>query len=121
MRVLLRNGGRRDDRDVEEALRCSAPTARAILETLDKLGIGDFENPGPPLPARLTLAEPLRWLLGGIEKKPTPSSSGIETNLTPSAGSDDLVEALCLICERLPVVGGPCSLRCAKCRERAAA
>jgi hypothetical protein len=34
---------------------------------------------------------------------------------------DDLAEVLCLICEVRPVAGGPCSLRCAECREKAAA
>jgi hypothetical protein len=33
----------------------------------------------------------------------------------------DLAEALCLICELRPVEGGPCSLRCAECRAKAAA
>jgi hypothetical protein len=63
VRILLRNGGTATTGDVEKALRCSAPTARAILETLDKLGIGEFSNPGPPVPATLALGEPLRWLL----------------------------------------------------------
>jgi hypothetical protein len=34
---------------------------------------------------------------------------------------EDLAEALCLICELRPVDGGPCSMRCAECREKAAA
>jgi hypothetical protein len=63
MRVLLDKSGMATTGDVEQELRCSAPTARAILETLDKLGVGRFENPGPPLPGLLTLAEPLRWIL----------------------------------------------------------
>ncbi len=93
MRLLLLNGGVVSTGDVQEALRCSAPTARAILETLEKLGIGRFENLGPPEPATLTLSEPLQWLIEPpltIEKKPTPSGAGIETNLTPSTnGLDD--------------------------------
>jgi hypothetical protein len=63
MKILLRNGGTATTRDMEQALRCSAPTARAILETLDKLGIGEFSNPGPPVPGVLMLGDPLRWLL----------------------------------------------------------
>jgi hypothetical protein len=55
MRVLLREECEATTAEVQEAVRCSAPTARAILETLEKLGIGDFENPGPPLPASLGL------------------------------------------------------------------
>jgi hypothetical protein len=63
VRILLRSGGTATTGDVEEALRCSAPTARAILETLDKLGIGEFANPGAPVPGTLMLDERLRWLL----------------------------------------------------------
>jgi hypothetical protein len=63
MRVLLHNDGYASTGQVEGALRCSAPTARAILETLDKLGVGDYSNPGPPVTASLTLDESLRWLL----------------------------------------------------------
>jgi hypothetical protein len=63
MRILLRNEGTVTTTQVETALRCSAPTARAILETLDKLGVGEFVNPGPPVTAALTLAESLGWLL----------------------------------------------------------
>jgi hypothetical protein len=70
VRVLLRNGGTATTGDVEQALRCSAPTARAILETLDHLGVGAFENPGPPAPAALLLAEPLRWLLDDVAIQP---------------------------------------------------
>jgi hypothetical protein len=36
-------------------------------------------------------------------------------------GDGDLAEALCLVCELRPVVGGTCSLRCAECREKSAA
>jgi hypothetical protein len=63
IRILLRNDGIASTSDVEEALRCSGPTARAILETLDHLGVGAFENPGPPVTGTLTLAESLRWIL----------------------------------------------------------
>jgi hypothetical protein len=56
-----------------------APTARAILETLEKLGIGEFVNPGPPAVGTLTLAEPLRWLLGdAVEPEPEPTAPKIE-------------------------------------------
>jgi hypothetical protein len=63
VRILLANEGIATTSAVEEALRCSAPTARAILETLDKLGVGRFDNPGPPVTAALTLADEFRWLL----------------------------------------------------------
>lgn len=120
MRLLLAKEGVVSTADVQEALRCSAPTGRAILETLEKLGIGEFVNPGPPAAGTLTLDEPLRWLLEPIESELTPCASGIEKKPTPCA-SEGLAEALCLICELRPVVGGPCSLRCAECREKAAA
>jgi hypothetical protein len=63
MRALIRNGGVATADDVVKALRCSPPTARAILETLAKLRVGTFENPGPPARATLLLAADLRWLL----------------------------------------------------------
>jgi hypothetical protein len=63
MKILLRNGGTATTGDVEQALRCSAPTARAILETLDRLGVGSFENPGPPASGVLVIADELRWIL----------------------------------------------------------
>jgi hypothetical protein len=63
IRILLANGGTAATGDVEKALRCSAPTARAILETLNKIGVGAFENPGAPTPASLRLADSLHWLL----------------------------------------------------------
>jgi hypothetical protein len=63
VRILLAKEGTATTGDVEQALRCSAPTARAILETLDKLGIGTFQNPGPPVPGTLMLADRFRWLL----------------------------------------------------------
>jgi Protein of unknown function (DUF3631) len=36
-------------------------------------------------------------------------------------GAGDLVEALCIVCDSRPVDGGPYSLRCAECQEKAAA
>jgi hypothetical protein len=63
MRLLLDQKGSVKTIDVEEALLCSAPTARAILETLGRLGLGRFENPGRPAPATLTLAPKFAWLL----------------------------------------------------------
>jgi hypothetical protein len=77
MRILLAKDGLATTGDVEQALRCSAPTARAILETLDKLGVGEFVNPGPPNLSKLILAEPLHWILSdpaaqSLEKKTTP-------------------------------------------------
>jgi hypothetical protein len=67
-----------------QQLRCSAPTARAILETLDKLGVGDFQNPGPPMSGVLTLAEPLQWLLEPLKELRHREGEPIETKLTPS-------------------------------------
>jgi DNA-binding Lrp family transcriptional regulator len=61
--------------DVQKALNCSAPTARAILETLEKLGLGEFVNPGPPSVGTLTIAESLRWLLE--EKSPKRSRADL--------------------------------------------
>jgi hypothetical protein len=94
IRILLDKNGTATTADLENALRCSAPTARAILETLEHLGIGTFENPGPPATGTLFLADWLRWILDSpaadplkkkrrrvgnphssmdsIEKKPTP-------------------------------------------------
>jgi hypothetical protein len=69
--------------DVEEALRCSAPTARAILETLDKLGVGQFVNPGPPVEANFSLTDDLEWLLEPIEKELTPCEPAIENDRMP--------------------------------------
>jgi len=63
MRILLANGGTTTTTDVERTFRCSAPTARAILETLEKLGIGTFHNSGPPVTGMLVLDQRLRWLL----------------------------------------------------------
>jgi hypothetical protein len=63
MRILLANDGTATTKDVQDTLRCSAPTGRAILETLEKVGIGQLDNPGPPIPASLTLDESLAWLL----------------------------------------------------------
>jgi hypothetical protein len=70
IRILLNKQGMATTGDVEEALRCSAPTARAILETLDKLGVGTFENPGPPIPGTLILADDLRWSLDDDAVRP---------------------------------------------------
>jgi hypothetical protein len=47
----------------------------------------------------------------GLSGSPVRPVSPLEESLT---------EALCLVCELRPVVGGPCSLRCAECRESAA-
>jgi hypothetical protein len=69
MRLLLTGEGAAATSDVQKALNCSAPTARAILETLEKLGLGEFVNPGPPAVGTLTLAASLCWLL---EPEPKP-------------------------------------------------
>jgi hypothetical protein len=79
MRLLIAKLGVVTTRDVQTALTCSAPTARAILEALSLLKIGRFRNPGPPEPASLTLADSLRWVL-------EPTEAGIENNLTPCRG-----------------------------------
>jgi hypothetical protein len=86
--------------DVQKALRCSAPTARAILETLDKLGLGSFRNPGPPTEGSFAIASDLEWLLDSIETKPTPCESdggreGLDEPLddTDPTVEDELAEA----------------------------
>src|SRR5262249_38379632 len=63
MRLLLENGGVVSTSQLQHALPCSAPTARAIMETLSLLRIGQLNNPGAPFEARLTLAYDLDWLL----------------------------------------------------------
>ena len=45
MRILLANERRRDDDEVAGSTSLFAPTARAILETLDKLGSGEAGQP----------------------------------------------------------------------------
>jgi hypothetical protein len=82
MRVLLAKDGIASTKDVQDELQCSAPTGRAILETLEKLGLGKLSNPGPPEPATITLAEPLRWLLEPL-KENRRREGVIERNLTP--------------------------------------
>jgi len=72
MRLLIGKQGLIQTGDVEAALRCSAPTARAILETLDKLQLGRFENPGAPVAGSFFLADSLKWLLPAIESELTP-------------------------------------------------
>jgi hypothetical protein len=83
--------------DIQEALRCSAPTARAILETLDKLRLGCFSNPGAPIEGSFALASDLEWLLDPIETEPTPCDTDpIEKEPTPSetdSGHADVADA----------------------------
>jgi hypothetical protein len=71
-----RKRGDRDDRHGRGGAPLLAPTARAILETLDKLSVGNFHNPGPPIPGTLELAPSLGWILdcdaAGLLKKWTP-------------------------------------------------
>jgi hypothetical protein len=88
MRVLLKNGGTATTSDVEQTLRCSAPTARAILETLDHLGIGVFENPGPPVTGTLILAEQLRWILADPAAQPLKEKRRRVGNRHSSTASD---------------------------------
>jgi hypothetical protein len=88
MRLLLANDGSVATGQVQNALRCSAPTGRAILETLDKLGLGRLENPGPPDPATLTLDESLRWLLP-LKENGRRAVDGIESELTPCGDEGD--------------------------------
>jgi hypothetical protein len=89
IRVLLTNGGTATTGDVEKALRCSSPTARAILETLEKLDVGVFENPGPPLPGTLILADRLRWLLDCEAANPLKEKRRRVGNPHSSTGSGD--------------------------------
>jgi hypothetical protein len=85
MRILLANDGVATTNNVQDKLRCSAPTGRAILETLEKLGIGKLDNPGPPVPASLTLDPSLEWLL----EDQRPQHAAIEKDLTPCARPND--------------------------------
>jgi hypothetical protein len=85
MRILLANGGIATTADLQQELRCSAPTARAILETLNKLGVGRLDNPGPPEPAMLTLDEGFRWLLSPLKENGRREGGGIEKKTTPCA------------------------------------
>jgi hypothetical protein len=89
MRILLAKNGIATTKDVQDTLRCSAPTGRAILETLEKLAIGTLDNPGPPLPATLTLDSSLEWLLEPWETGKSVGSTPIENNLTPCARPSD--------------------------------
>jgi AAA domain len=47
--------------------------------------------------------------------------SSVRETAPSRAPSADLDEPLCLICELRPISGGPCSFRCAECREKTAA
>jgi hypothetical protein len=89
MRILLANNGIATTKDLQDTLRCSAPTGRAILETLEKLGIGKLDNPGPPIPASLTLDSSLRWLLDPREASPRREPEVIERDPTPCARPDE--------------------------------
>lgn len=62
MRLFVERGGSATTSDLCGAIGCSAPTARAIFETMEKLGIGRYHNPGPPNAATLTLDGELREL-----------------------------------------------------------
>lgn len=112
MRILLANHGVATTADVQEAFRCSAPTARAILQTLDKLEVGRLHNPGPPEPATLTLDESLRWLLP--LKETGRREESIETEPTPS-------EIECLLCGATYRESAPGSdeAACPDCADRA--
>jgi hypothetical protein len=97
MRILIAENGVATSGAVQEALRCSAPTARAILETLDKLGIGEFVNTGPPAPSVLTLDESLCWLLTdpGVQAlKENRRREGKPHEQTDAAASDGAVQSI---------------------------
>jgi hypothetical protein len=102
MRLLLANNGVVTSAQLQEALRCSAPTARAILETLDKLGLGRLENPGPPVAATFYLDESFRWLLP-LKENGRREGDGIETKPTPCADDDIDFDAR----RPFPVLGDP--------------
>ena len=77
LREIIRHKGTVTSTQIEEALRTSRPTARAILTTLAVLGIGELTASAGPLPLSLCLAEELQWLLDrehqavlGIEVEP---------------------------------------------------
>jgi hypothetical protein len=98
MRILLANDGVATTTDLEKELRCSAPTARAILETLDKLGLGRLENPGPPVAASLHLGDSFCWLLKEDGRR---EGEGIETEPTPCSDADINWPS------RFPIIGDP--------------
>jgi hypothetical protein len=93
IRILLANAGTATTTDVEKALRCSAPTARAILETLDHLGVGSFENPGPPVTATLVLADWLRWILVCPAADPLKKKRRRGGNAHSSTGSEQSAQS----------------------------
>jgi hypothetical protein len=66
-RAVLANNGTVATDDVQRAPGCSAPTARAILETLGVLRLGTYTNPGAHVAATFTLANDLNWLLASKE------------------------------------------------------
>jgi hypothetical protein len=80
-------------------------------------------------PARIVTAEPLpeeQELLPSVEaltaEVPTSDFESVLDRILPPPKPSGLEgEVLCLICETRPVDGGPCSMRCKECRERAAA
>jgi hypothetical protein len=88
MRLLLAHDGLVTSPQVQEALRCSAPTSRAILETLDKLGLGRLENPGPPVTAALRLDDQFRWLL---PLKKSRRREGTTGDSASASGSEPLL------------------------------
>jgi hypothetical protein len=83
MRLLLASDGRVETGALQDELRCSAPTARAILETLDKLGIGHLSNPGPPEPGALTLDSSLEWLVNAHGVKNFSMADPLKENRRP--------------------------------------
>jgi hypothetical protein len=78
------------------------------LETLDKLGIGDYEQPGPPLPGTLTLADAHRWLVNPLKENRRPEAEAIERKLTPytpGPGINGSAPALCDDCGKKHAYG----------------
>jgi hypothetical protein len=71
-------------------------------------------------PARIVLGDPLPdevEILPSVERLEECCSVASESS---GMARDSLTDVLCVICRLRPIAGGPCSLRCEECREKAA-
>jgi AAA domain-containing protein len=118
----LDDGARHPAGDVLKAARrigISEPTLRRARRRLgvetEKTGFGSSGAWEWWLPAKASseTSKPA-FLHKGVSPRET-------TPLTTPSQSTPLNGDLCIICELRPITGGPCSLRCSECREKAAA